>query len=53
MRTPRKAEGVDQLCHAIGLNDVCDWLRLKAAALSRFGVMGQHRPAMSAIYQPI
>ncbi|MBL9154925.1 MAG: DUF4372 domain-containing protein, partial [Verrucomicrobiales bacterium] len=25
-----------QLAHAIGLNDVCDWLRLKRAALSRF-----------------
>jgi hypothetical protein len=27
-----------QLSHAIGLNDVCDWLRLKAAVLARFGV---------------
>ena len=27
-----------QLTHAMGLNDVCDWLRLKAAAISRFGV---------------
>ncbi len=27
-----------QLSHAIELNDVCDWLRLKAGVLARFGV---------------
>ena len=36
-----------QLAHAIGLNDVCDWLRLKAAALSRFGVRAPSRNALS------
>jgi hypothetical protein len=36
-----------QLSHAIGLNDVCDWLRLKAAALSRFGVIPPSRNALS------
>lgn len=36
-----------QLAHAIGLNDVCDWLRLKAAALSRFGVSAPSRNALS------
>ncbi len=36
-----------QLSHAMGLNDVCDWLRLKAAALSRFGVTPPSRNALS------
>jgi hypothetical protein len=36
-----------QLSHAIGLNDVCDWLRLKAAALSRFGLTPPSRNALS------
>lgn len=36
-----------QLSHAIGLNDVCDWLRLKAAALSRFGVTPPSRNNLS------
>ena len=27
-----------QLSHAMGLNDVCDWLRLKSGVLARFGV---------------
>lgn len=36
-----------QLAHAIGLNDVCDWLRLKAAALARFGVTPPSRNALS------
>jgi hypothetical protein len=27
-----------QLSHAMGLNDVCDWLRLKTKALARIGV---------------
>lgn len=41
-----------QLSHAIGLNDVCDWLRLKAAVLARLcvlcgvriaGILARHR----------
>lgn len=36
-----------QLTHAIGLNDLCDWLRLKAAALSRFGVTPPSRNNLS------
>lgn len=36
-----------QLSHAIGLNDVCDWLRLKAAALSRFGITPPARNTLS------
>lgn len=36
-----------QLSHAIGLNDLCDWLRLKAAALSRFGVTPPARNTLS------
>jgi hypothetical protein len=27
-----------QLTHAIGLNDVCDWLRMKAHVLARHGL---------------
>lgn len=36
-----------QLSHAIGLNDLCDWLRLKAAALVRFGVTPPARNTLS------
>lgn len=36
-----------QLSHAIGVNDVCDWLRLKSAALARFGVTPPSRNALS------
>ncbi len=36
-----------QLTHAIGLNDVCDWMRLKAAVLARFGVTPPSRNALS------
>lgn len=36
-----------QLAHAVGLNDVCDWLRLKRAALSRFGVSAPARNTLS------
>lgn len=36
-----------QLSHAIGLNDVCDWLRLKVAALARFGLTPPSRNALS------
>jgi hypothetical protein len=36
-----------QLSHAIGLNDVCDWLRLKAPVLSRFGVTPPARNTLS------
>jgi hypothetical protein len=36
-----------QLTHAMGLNDVCDWLRLKAAAISRFGVTPPSRNNLS------
>jgi len=36
-----------QLSHAIGLNDVRDWLRLKAGVLARFGVTPPPRNALS------
>ena len=36
-----------QLSHAIGLNDVCDWLRLKSAALARFGLTPPSKNALS------
>lgn len=36
-----------QLSHAMGLNDVCDWLRLKSAALARFGVTPPARNTLS------
>jgi len=36
-----------QLSHAISLNDVCDWLRLKAAALSRLHLSPPSRNALS------
>ena len=36
-----------QLARTVGLNDVCDWLRLKAGVLSRFGVTPPSRNALS------
>jgi Transposase DDE domain/Domain of unknown function (DUF4372) len=36
-----------QLSHAMGLNDVCDWLRLKSTVLSRFGVTPPARNTLS------
>ncbi|MCX6894063.1 MAG: IS4 family transposase [Verrucomicrobia bacterium] len=36
-----------QLSHAISLNDVCDWLRLKAAAIARFGATPPSRNNLS------
>ena len=36
-----------QLSHAISLNDVCDWLRLKAAALSRLQIVPPSRNTLS------
>ena len=36
-----------QLSHAMGLNDVCDWLRLKSGVLARFGVTPPSRNALS------
>ena len=36
-----------QLSHAVGLNDVCDWLRLKAPVLARFGVTAPTRNTLS------
>ncbi len=36
-----------QLSHAISLNDVCDWLRLKAAALSRLQIAPPSRNTLS------
>ena len=36
-----------QLSHAMGLNDVCDWLRLKSAALTRFGVTPPSKNGLS------
>ena len=36
-----------QLSHAIGLNDVCDWLRLKSGARARFGVTAPARNTLS------
>jgi hypothetical protein len=36
-----------QLSHAIGLNDVCDWLRMKSAVLGRFGVTPPARNTLS------
>lgn len=36
-----------QLSHAMGLNDVCDWLGLKSAALARFGVTPPARNTLS------
>jgi hypothetical protein len=36
-----------QLSHAIGLNDVCDWRRLKSGVLARFGVTPPSRNGLS------
>ena len=36
-----------QLSHAMGLNDVCDWLRLKSCVLARFGVTPPSGSALS------
>lgn len=36
-----------QLSHAMGLNDVCDWLRLKSVVLARFGVTPPSKNALS------
>jgi hypothetical protein len=36
-----------QLSHSIGLNDLCDWLRLKSGVLSRFGVTPPARNTLS------
>ena len=36
-----------QLSHAMGLNDVCDWLRLKSSALARFGVTPPSKNGLS------
>ena len=40
-----------QLSHAMGLNDVCDWLRLKSGVLARFGVTQSFRNALSHAYK--
>lgn len=32
-----------QLSHAMGLNDVCDWLRLKSGVLALFGVTPNYK----------
>ena len=36
-----------QLSHAIGLNDICDWLRLKRQAIGRFGLTPPSRNTLS------
>ena len=36
-----------QLAHALSLNDVCDWLRLKARAIAAFGVTPPSRNNLS------
>jgi hypothetical protein len=36
-----------QLSHAMGLNDVCDWLRLKSGVLARSGVTPPSRNGLS------
>jgi hypothetical protein len=36
-----------QLSRAMGLNDVCDWLRLKSPVLARFGVAAPSRNGLS------
>jgi len=36
-----------QLTHAMGLNDVCDWLRLKQAALAGAGAVPPSRNGLS------
>jgi len=36
-----------QLSHSMGLNDVCDWMRLKVGVLARFGVTPPSRNGLS------
>ena len=36
-----------QLTHAIGLNDVCDWLRMKLGVLARHGLSAPSRNGLS------
>jgi len=36
-----------QLSHAMGLNDVCDWMRLKSSVLARFGVTPPSKNGLS------
>jgi hypothetical protein len=36
-----------QLSHAIGLNDVCDWMLLKSIVLARFGVTPPSKNGLS------
>jgi hypothetical protein len=36
-----------QLSHAMGLNDVCDWLNLKSGVLARFGVTPPSKNGLS------
>ena len=36
-----------QLAHALSLNDVCDWLRLKARAIAAFGLSAPSRNNLS------
>lgn len=36
-----------QLSHSIGLNDVCDWMRLRPDELGRFGVTPPSRNGLS------
>jgi hypothetical protein len=36
-----------QLTHAIGLNDVCDWLRMKSQVLARHGLRAPSRNGLS------
>jgi Transposase DDE domain/Domain of unknown function (DUF4372) len=36
-----------QLSHAMGLNDVCDWLRLKSVVLKRFGLTPPSKNGLS------
>jgi len=36
-----------QLAHALSLNDVCDWLRLKARAIAAFGLTPPSRNNLS------
>jgi hypothetical protein len=38
-----------QLSHAISFNDFCDWLRLKAAALSRLQIVHPSRNTRSHV----
>lgn len=36
-----------QLTHAIGLNDVCDWLKMKASVIARHGLTAPSRNGLS------